>query len=151
MHHAEQVHVHDPPEICDVAIAEFSNDCNRGVVEHVVEAPVSRGHIIDELVHLRGKRNVQLRRLRPTPALTNGRSDFLRSRNMDIGDNDGGAVGCKFFAQGTANSGCAAGYERDPAFKFARCCSQSSAFEKVHRLSLAPFHPSASAGDGEAR
>ena len=65
------------------------------------------------------------------PALPNTRRDVLRSSDIDIGDNNDGTVGRKLFAQGTANSGCAASHERDTVFKVAaRWRNQRSASEE---------------------
>ena len=78
MHHAEQVDLHHAPEICGVSIAELAHDGKRGVVEHIIQAPVSGHNVVHHFQDVSLARHVQWCRLRAPPALPNGRGDFLR-------------------------------------------------------------------------
>ena len=64
LHSAEEIDVHDTAKIVNVAIAEFPDSGDRGIVEDEIKPPMPGGDIVHDSLHVQAARNVQRHRFR---------------------------------------------------------------------------------------
>ena len=111
MHHTEQVYVHDMPEIFDVSIAQLAYDCDRGVIEDVIQTPVRRDDGSHQSPGVRCLRHVRLHRFSATASSLNGSRHLTSASNVDISHKEARFSSRKPVAQRAPNARRAAGYD----------------------------------------
>jgi hypothetical protein len=111
MHHTEQVDVHDTPKIFDVSIAQLAHDCDCGVVEHVIQTPVSRDDGSHQSLGVRGLRHVRLHRFRATASSLNRSRHLTSASHVNIRHKDVRFRSRELIAQRAPNTRGAARYD----------------------------------------
>src|SRR4051794_25139007 len=117
MDHAEKIHLHDTSEILDIAVAQLTHDRNGGIVEYKIQSSMRSCNGIDDTLDVSRLCHIQLDRLRPTSMAANVRSDFLRSRQVDVRNDDDCTVGCKLLAESASDARRAARHDNDAAIE----------------------------------
>ena len=111
---AKEIDVDDAAEIRKVAVAEFSNGGDRGVVKHEIEPTVICDGVADQRIDLSLVGNIKVRGFCASAALADFRSGLLSGFGIDVGHDDcARASSSQLRTDGPADASRAAGHDGD--------------------------------------